>query len=71
LLVFTGGIGEHDAAARAEICEGLQSFGITLDAKSNRESEKQIAASESRVQISVVPSDEESRIARHVNRLLQ
>jgi acetate kinase len=71
LLIFTGGIGEHDAAARAEICDGLQSFGLVLDPKSNRENAKQIAALESRVQVNVAPSDEESQIARHVNRLLQ
>ena len=28
LLVFTGGIGENDASARAFICEGLEIFGI-------------------------------------------
>ncbi len=71
LLVFTGGIGEHDAAARAEICDGLQSFGLVLDPKSNRESAKQIGARESRVQVNVVPSDEEAQIARHVRRLLR
>ena len=69
LLVFTGGIGEHDVAARTEICDGLRSFG--LDPKSNRENAKQIATPESRVQINVVPSDEESQIGRHVRRLLR
>ena len=29
LLVFTGGIGEHDAAMRNKICEGLEFLGIT------------------------------------------
>lgn len=29
LLVFTGGIGEHDATMRNRICEGLQFLGIT------------------------------------------
>ncbi len=30
-LVFTGGIGEHDAATRAEICAGLAHLGVVLD----------------------------------------
>ena len=29
LLVFTGGIGEHDGSMRNKICEGLQFLGIT------------------------------------------
>ena len=28
-VVFTGGIGEHDARSRAEIVEGMQSFGVS------------------------------------------
>jgi len=69
LLVFAGGIGEHDAATRAEICEGLQCFGLSLDAEANRKNSKNIAAPESSVAVSVMSSDEESQIARHVARL--
>lgn len=32
LLVFTGGIGEHDAAVRNTICEGLRCFGLHQNA---------------------------------------
>jgi acetate kinase len=32
LLVFTGGIGENDAVARAAICEGLDKLGIPIGA---------------------------------------
>ena len=69
LLVFTGGIVEHDAAARAEICEGLQCFGMILDPEANRQNSKNIAAQKSTVAVNVLTSDEESQIARHVNRL--
>ena len=31
LLIFTGDIGEHDAAVRAAICEGLGALGTRLD----------------------------------------
>ena len=31
MLVFTGGIGENDIDARAEICAGLGALGIVLD----------------------------------------
>ena len=36
LLVFTGGIGEHDAEVRAEICGGLSWLGISLDPARNQ-----------------------------------
>jgi acetate kinase len=36
LLVFTGGIGEHDAKVRAAICGGLSWLGISLDTTRNR-----------------------------------
>jgi acetate kinase len=34
-LVFTGGIGQHDAETRAEICAGLGYLGIVLDPTRN------------------------------------
>jgi acetate kinase len=69
LLIFTGGIGEHDAATRAEICEGLRCFGLLLDAEANRKNLKDIATQNSSAAVRVVPSEEESQIARHVMRL--
>ena len=71
LLVFSGGIGEHDAATRAEICEGLQCFSLALDAEANRQNSKDIAPPKSSVAVSVMSSDEEAQIARHVARLAQ
>jgi acetate kinase len=58
LLVFTGGIGEHDAAVRTLICEGLSWLGIP---EANR------AASQ--CQVRVLPSQEEQQIAIHAWRL--
>ena len=58
LLVFTGGIGEHDAAVRASICEGLSWLGISEDSKAA-----------SRCQVRVMPAQEEQQIAIHTWRL--
>jgi acetate kinase len=69
LLVFTGGIGEHDSAARAEICEGLQCCNLHINGESNRRNESDIAAPQSLVAVKVLPSNEELQIARHVLRL--
>jgi acetate kinase len=48
-IVFTGGIGEHDTEARAEICDGLSWVDV---------------------RVSVLPSQEDEQIARHVRTLI-
>jgi acetate kinase len=70
LLVFTGGIGEHDAAARAHICNGLQFFGLQLDEQSNERNLGTISSAPSRIRVCIFPSEEETQIARHACRLL-
>jgi acetate kinase len=70
LLVFTGGIGEHDAAVRAEICQGLQCFGLHLESQGNQRHLQNISGARSQVQVRIVPSEEEIQIARHSYRLL-
>jgi acetate kinase len=70
LLVFTGGIGEHDAAVRAGICEGLQCFGVHLDEPANQCGLENISSAQSQVLVRILPSEEEIQIARHTHRLL-
>lgn len=69
LLVFTGGIGEHDAEARAAICGSLSALGIMLDARRNRSVDNPIGAANSRCQVRVMPSLEDEQIAGHAWRL--
>jgi acetate kinase len=71
LLVFTGGIGEHDALVRAKICEGMECFGLRLDREANAQSAGTISAADSTVRVRVVTSDEEAQIARIVFGLLK
>lgn len=71
LLVFTGGIGEHDAATRTEVCAGLQALGIALDEGRNAAHDaERISADGSAVAVRTMPPDEERMIARHVLRLI-
>jgi acetate kinase len=70
LLVFTGGIGEHDAEMRGKICEGMECFGLRLDREANRRNAGTINLADSAVRVQVVTSDEETQIARIVFRLL-
>ncbi len=71
MLVFTGGIGENDINARAEICAGLGALGIVLDAKRNNvRGEAVISAENSPVTVRVIPPAEDLMIVNHVVRLL-
>jgi acetate kinase len=69
-IVFSGGIGENDAATRAEVIQGCEWVGATLDAARNARGEGRISVDSSRVEVLVMPTDEERLIARHTMRLL-
>jgi acetate kinase len=72
MLVFTGGIGENDINARAEICAGLSALGIVLDKKRNNvRGEAVISATDSPVTVRVIPPAEDLIIVHHVVRLLE
>lgn len=73
LLIFTGGIGEHDAATRAEVCAGMEWLGVKLDVSKNAavKGESVISAAESAVRVQVIPAEEDRMIARHVRRIMQ
>jgi acetate kinase len=71
MLVFTGGIGENDIASRAEICAGLGTLGILVDAaRNNVRGEATISAAGSPVTVRVIPPAEDLMIVNHVVRLL-
>lgn len=69
-LVFTGGIGEHDAEVRTEICAGMEIFGMRLDENENKKSSPRIDQSRGSISVEVIESDEDGQIARHVARML-
>ncbi|MGE5151347.1 MAG: acetate/propionate family kinase [Rhodospirillaceae bacterium] len=69
-LVFTAGIGEHDAATRSEVAAGCRWLGLTLDEERNKGGETRIHAEGSRLTAWVVPTDEERMIARYTGRML-
>ena len=69
-FVFTGGIGQRDAATRREVIAGCAWLGASLDEQANARAETRIDASESRIPIWVLPTDEEGVIARHTAALI-
>lgn len=60
-LVFSGGIGEHSAQIRAEICGPLDFLGFKLDNAANRAGATRIDQSVSKP-ILIIPADEEAII---------
>lgn len=73
VLVFTAGIGENDWQAREDICLGLEGLGIEIDPELNRNLQGRqgpVHRETSRVQIRVVPTNEELQIARETKALL-
>jgi acetate kinase len=65
-LVFTGGIGEHAAKVRALVCNRLRWLGLELDPKANDGAVDLVSPGSSSVEIRVIPTSEETTIARHV-----
>ena len=65
-IVFTGGIGENDAAVRVEILTGLGYLGVSFDPDANRAHLESLQNLRSAVAIWIAPADEEGQIAREV-----
>ncbi|WP_342746806.1 acetate/propionate family kinase [Lentzea kentuckyensis] len=72
LLVFTGGVGEHDAALRADTTAGLAFLGIELDTGRNTETaaDSRISRDASAVEVWVVEAREDVEIATQTLGLL-
>jgi len=72
-IVFAGGIGENSPDVRARICAEMDWLGISLDPSRNASlpgSEGRIDAEGSRVELWVIPTDEELLIARDTWRVV-
>lgn len=68
-LVFTGGIGENSARARAAICHNLHFLGLAVDEGKNQRHATFIQAEHAMVKVAVINTNEELMIARDVMRI--
>ena len=71
-VVFTGGIGEHDAATRSEVTAGLLELGVGLDEAKNTakgDGVRVVSGDDSRTTLYVVPAEEDRMIAWHVGEM--
>ena len=70
MLIFTGGIGEHAAAVRAEVCDGLAYLGLVIDPRPNDSNEDTISTAGSKCRVRVIPTNENLMVARHTAALV-
>lgn len=69
-VVFTAGIGENAPEIRARIAARLRWLGAELDAQANAAGAMRISTPDSRIDMLVLPTDEEWIIARHTAALI-
>ena len=70
MLVFTAGVGEHNAFIRERVCQGLAFLGVKLDVIANAVHTPVISPPVSQVMVTVEPTNEEWIAAHHVRNLL-
>ena len=73
-IVFTGGVGEHDAVARAKICHHMDWLGIRIDTDKNKHIQGdvcEITAWGAKVRTLVIATDEELMIARDTKEVVE
>ena len=73
VITFTAGVGENGPETREGICSYLEFMGVKLDPEANkcRGKERLISAADSKVQVWVVPTNEELMIAQDTAELVK
>lgn len=72
-LVFSGGIGENSEYVREQICDELAYLGVKLDKEKNKISSgkiTKISAEDSRVEVFIIPADEQHEMVRQAIKLI-
>jgi acetate kinase len=72
-LVFTGGVGQNDAALREDACAGLDGLGIQIDSLRNQKVSTDVAMispPSSPVSVLVIRADEEQEMVRQLRAML-
>ena len=71
-IIFTGGVGENQIKVREDICKQLEFMGVNIDSEANnvRGEEKLISKPDSKVEVYIIPTNEELMIAKETVRLI-
>jgi len=70
-IVFTGGIGQHDASFRRTVCQRLKWLDVQLCEDANLAGRPTISQRSGRVTVLVIPADEEATIFRQTKRIMK
>lgn len=74
VIVFTAGVGENSSIVRENVCKNLTYLGVELDKELNKVRSgdpRRISTANSKVEVLVVPTNEELVIARDTLRIVQ
>ena len=74
IIVFTGGVGEHQSSTRANVCNPLRFMGVEIDNAANdgnNGDEGIISTPNSAVKVVVIPTDEEYMIAKDTEAIIE
>lgn len=74
IIVFTGGVGEHQSSTRANVCNPLRFMGVEIDDATNNANngdEGIISTPNSAVKVVVIPTDEEYMIAKDTEAIIE
>lgn len=74
IIVFTGGVGEHQSSTRANVCNPLRFMGVEIDDAANdanNDDEGIISTPNSAVKVVVIPTDEEYMIAKDTEAIIE
>lgn len=73
IISFTAGVGENQIKVRKSICDYLKFLGVEIDDERNniRGEEKKISSDASKIQVWIVPTNEELMIAKETLRLVK
>jgi len=75
VLVFTAGIGENSVGTRSRVCKNMSYLGIEIDEEKNKNFKRgipfDITGKNSKVQVWIIPTNEEYMIALDTERLVK
>lgn len=72
IIVFTAGVGENNIKIRGEICDKLKCLGVIIDSSLNEKVGEvvKLSTGESKIEVYVIPTNEELMIARDTLKLI-
>lgn len=73
VIAFAGGVGENGQATRSDICKYLEFAGVKIDEQLNdvKGEERKISAEDSKVEVWIIPTNEELMIARDTKNIVE